>query len=137
MAKEDDIDQVHDWVKAFSAETIPGEPVPSREHIASRIAAGRIWLWTTNDEAVSMSAIGRTLDRGSAISLVYSPPEHRNLGYAGGATTAVARAAFKAGAQFIYLYVDDSNPASNRCYTKIGFQPYCKSNMYIRAKDMD
>jgi predicted GNAT family acetyltransferase len=54
---------------------------------------------------------------------VYTPPEHRGLGYAGAVTATVSRAALDAGACEVVLFTDLANPVSNALYRRIGYQP--------------
>jgi predicted GNAT family acetyltransferase len=67
------------------------------------------------------------LSNSAAIAGVYTPPELRGRGYAGSATAAVVELIYAKGRKSACLYTDLRNPASNRCYEKIGFKPYCES----------
>ena len=68
----------------------------------------------------------------AAISAVYTPPAQRGRGYAGSVTAAVAERIFAEGKAAACLYTDLRNPASNRCYAKIGFKPVCDAWHYAR-----
>ncbi|WP_067541952.1 GNAT family N-acetyltransferase [Nocardia crassostreae] len=59
----------------------------------------------------------------SRIAPVYTPPERRGCGYAGGATTAVVHRARELGAQEVVLFADLANPTSNALYQRLGFRP--------------
>jgi predicted GNAT family acetyltransferase len=80
-----------------------------------------------------MAAIVRRLRHTGAIGAVYTLPAHRGRGYAGSVTAAVAERIFAEGKTAVCLYTDLRNPMSNRCYAKIGFQPYCDSWHYPPA----
>ncbi len=54
---------------------------------------------------------------------VYTPPELRGRGYAGGATAAVSQAVLDAGATEVVLYTDRDNPTSNALYQRLGYRP--------------
>lgn len=60
------------------------------------------------------------------------PPELRGRGYAGSATAATVERVYAEGRSIACLYADLRNPASNRCYTKIGFAPVCRSLHFHR-----
>ena len=70
--------------------------------------------------------------RSGGIAPVYTPPEERGRGYAGSATAAAAEMLLDEGRTVVSLYTDLRNPASNRCYQRIGFVPHCKSWHYVR-----
>jgi predicted GNAT family acetyltransferase len=46
---------------------------------------------------------------------------------------AVVEAVFAEGRTTACLYSDLRNPASNRCYAKIGFKPVCQAWHYLRT----
>lgn len=129
-ATEIDVDLLLVWLKEFSTEAIPDDPPPERREAERRIANGRAFLWCVNGQAVSLSCIGRVYKSGIAIAPVYTPPAQRCKGFAGAATAHLVAQQFAEGAQYACMYTDDSNPASNRCYAKIGFEPYCRSAVY-------
>jgi predicted GNAT family acetyltransferase len=56
------------------------------------------------------------------IGPVYTPPELRGRGYAGGATAAVSQAALDAGVREVVLYTDLANPVSNALYERLGYR---------------
>jgi predicted GNAT family acetyltransferase len=64
--------------------------------------------------------------------VVYTPPEIRRRGCAGSATAATVERIYTEGSKIDCLYADLRNPASNRCYAKIGFTPVCKSLHFHR-----
>ena len=70
----------------------------------------------------------------AAIAGVYTPSAFRNRGYASAVTAAVVDSVFAEGRTMACLYTDLRNPASNRCYAKIGFKPACRSWYYPRAQ---
>lgn len=120
------------WLEAFVKEAVPDDQMPTLHDASQRIANGRVYLWCIDDAAVAMSCVGRELDNGVAIAPVYTPPEHRCRGYAGAATAAIVEEILARGNRYACLYTDDSNPASTRCYAKIGFRPHCKANKFQR-----
>ena len=79
-----------------------------------------------------MAGIARRLKTSAVIRAVYSPPELRGRGYAGSVTAAMVERIYTEGRKIACLYADLRNPASNRCYAKIGFRPVCKSFHFHR-----
>ena len=79
-----------------------------------------------------MAAIARRTRSAGVISVVYTAPSQRGRGYAGSVTAAVAERIFAEGKTAVCLYTDLRNPASNRCYAKIGFRPVCDAWHYPR-----
>ena len=59
----------------------------------------------------------------SRIGPVYTPPEHRNRGYAAAVTSAAARWALDHGARHVAIFTDLDNPTTNRLYPRLGFRP--------------
>ena len=62
----------------------------------------------------------------------HAPPELRGHSYAGSVTAATIERIYAEGRKIACLYADLRNPASNRCYTKIGFTPVCTSLHFRR-----
>jgi len=122
-----------DWMLAFTREAVPHDPPPTRERTQRPIDEGRFQFWIVDGEPVSMAGIMRRTRHTATIAGVYTPPALRGRGYAGSVTAAVVEAVFAEGRTAACLYIDLRNPASNRCYAKIGFAPVCESWMYPRA----
>ncbi len=123
-----------DWTIAFLREVFPDDPLPSRERLMQIAAEGRHQFWVVDGEPVSIAGIVRQTRHAAAIAGVYTPPALRGRGYAGSATAAVAERIFAEGKAAACLYTDLRNPASNRCYAKIGFKPVCSSWDYPRNR---
>jgi predicted GNAT family acetyltransferase len=86
------------------------------------------------DKRVSMAAITRRTRTTAFINSVYTPPQFRNNGFGAAVTAFVVREIFGEGRGAAGLYTDLRNPASNRCYAKLGFVTVCKSWLIIRSK---
>ncbi len=121
-----------DWIIAFSREVVPHDPMPERTALEQSAASAQAYFWIDDGEPVSVARIQRTARSACAISRVYTPPSKRGRGYAGSVTAAVAEHVFGLGKGIACLYVDQANPASNRCYAKIGFEPVCDCRFYPR-----
>jgi RimJ/RimL family protein N-acetyltransferase len=123
------------WGMEFAKEATPHDPLPSRESLEARASEGRHWFWTVDDEPVSLAGIVRLTRDAAAIAPVYTPPSHRNRGFAGAVVSAVVDEIFTRGRTTACLYTDLANPAANRCYEKIGFERVCTASVQFRAHD--
>jgi RimJ/RimL family protein N-acetyltransferase len=129
-----DVQLFADWTTSFMREAVPHDPPPSRERFAQVAAEGRHYLWIVDGEPAAMAGIVRRTRHAAAIAGVYTPFSLRGRGYAGSVTAAVVERIFAEGKTAACLYTDLRNPASNRCYTKIGFEPACRSWHYPKAQ---
>ncbi len=123
------------WIHAFIKEAIPSDPIPSDEALMKDLRSPRHWFWILGDKPVSMAAIVRRTKSAAFINSVYTPPEHRNQGFGAAITAIVVRDIFGEGRHAVGLYTDLRNPASNRCYAKLGFKPVCKSWLVLRSQE--
>jgi predicted GNAT family acetyltransferase len=122
-----------DWLTAFHWEADPLDPVPTREELERTASEDRFLFWIDRDRPVSMAGIVRRLKNSAAVTGVYTPPELRGCGYAGSVTAAAVERIYAEGRKAACLYTDLRNPASNRCYTRIGFTPVCGSLHFYRV----
>jgi ribosomal protein S18 acetylase RimI-like enzyme len=135
LATMADLELVTRWDCAFLEDC--GIPVtPGQAAITKgRIADGRSVLWTVEGagsaggagnaegEVVAMASYSTIVAETSRITGVYTPPEHRENGYATGVTWAVTHIAQEAGARRVLLHTDLSNPTSNGVYQRLGYRP--------------
>ncbi len=133
LVGRDDAELFSQWLIAFFREVVPHEVVPPRERIEMTAAAGNYQFWIVDGEPVAMAGIVRRTRHAAAIAGVYTPPALRNRGYGAAVMAAVVDAVFAEGRTTACLYTDLRNPASNRCYAKIGFKPVCRAWHYLRA----
>jgi RimJ/RimL family protein N-acetyltransferase len=122
-----------EWLTAFHREAVPHDPPPEKTNVENLLSGGRFLFWTSAGKPVSVAAISRRLRQTAGIAPVYTPPEHRNKGYAGSVTAALVERIFAEGKTSACLYTDLRNPMSNRCYARIGFRPYCDAWHYVRV----
>lgn len=126
---------VHRWLRAFAREALH-EQEPDEEELARtaerRVAgvAGGLLLWERAGEPVSLAGWGGTTPLGVRVGPVYTPPEHRRLGYASALVAELSARRLAAGRRFCFLYTDLGNPTSNRIYTAVGYEPVCDSVQY-------
>jgi len=124
-----DTELVESWAAEFHREADGAEPSPTlRELYRERILEGSVYLWE-NGVPVSMAISARPTRNGISIGTVYTPPEHRNRGYATSCVASLCKRLL-CEYRFCVLYTDLSNPVSNSIYKRIGFKEYCDSAQY-------
>jgi uncharacterized protein len=122
-----------EWFVAFAAEAL-GENVNPQ-------AAGRfvdaylgtegmgLYLWE-DGRPVSIAGRSRPTPNGVTVNYVYTPPEHRNKGYASACVAALSQLLMDEGYRYCFLFTDLANPTSNKIYKAIGYQPVCDVDEY-------
>jgi len=121
-----------DWLMAFWREAVPHESIVPRAELERMAGSGRYLFWVVDGEPVSLAGIARRTRNIAAIAPVYTPPDLRGRGHAKAVTAALAERLLAEGKTAVCLYTDLRNPASNRCYAKIGFAPVCDAWAYLR-----
>lgn len=118
-----------DWLRAFGAEAFGEDARPPGE--AERALNTRLgspdegfMLWDDGGPRCA-AGYGAPTRHGIKIGPVYTPPEYRNHGYATACVAEVSRLLLAQGRRFCMLYTDLANPASNRIYRRIGYEPVC------------
>jgi predicted GNAT family acetyltransferase len=123
LATEADRDLLALWLAAFSEELADDVGREVDEVIDDQLSYGGLSIWESGGTPVSLAGIHRPVAGTVRIGPVYTPPEHRRLGYGGAATAAVSRAALDSGASNVVLFTDQANPTSNALYRRLGFDP--------------
>lgn len=125
LATLDDLNLVNQWVLSFHQESL-NEAVKLEDVDKSnrlRIEQSRLFLFENEHQMiVSMGAIARTLQKGCSLSLIYSDALKRNQGYGLAITHYLSKHILSLGYEYVTLFVDLSNPISNRVYQKLGFK---------------
>ncbi|MFC0548392.1 GNAT family N-acetyltransferase [Kutzneria chonburiensis] len=127
LASEADLDLLAEHWVAFSSEANAHRPstfADARDgaHRLLTLGAGYV-IWEVDGVPVSTACAKFPNAGASRIGPVYTPPAHRQHGYAAAATAAAASWALSAGATEVLLYTDLANPTSNGVYQRIGFRP--------------
>ena len=123
LACMDDHPLMTEWIANFSVEI--KEPVDlesAKSHAERSIKAQELYIWD-NGESVCIAKESRPTRNGTTINTVYTPPEHRNKGYATSCVWSLTQKMLTDRYSFCSLYTDLSNPTSNSIYTKIGYIP--------------
>ena len=129
--KSSELRLVTNWALEFTAEAGMDEtPRRTRQMVIGGVDQGNLYVWECGTEVVSMALIGRTTPNGSGISLVYTPPEFRQSGFATSCVGSLCQKILKGGKKFCTLYADQANSVSNSIYTKLGFCEVGKSVEY-------
>jgi len=128
----DDAALAVEWLTAFQREAVPRDPLPERTDFERMAGDGKLLFWIDGGRPVSIAGITRRLNRSATIAPVYTPPELRCRGYAGSVTAATVERIHAEGRRIACLYTDLRNPASNRCYAKVGFRPVCGALHFYR-----
>ena len=122
VAGEQDRNLLIEWSGAFLGE-VGDEAHDVAGAVDERLSYGGLTVWEVGGTAVSMAGITRIVHAMARVGSVYTPPELRGRGYAGGATVAVSQAALDAGAAEVVLFTDLANPTSNALYERLGYRP--------------
>lgn len=129
--RPNELDLFAKWATEFVKEALPLDPLANRQELEKHATDGTYLFWTVEDEPVSMAGKVRQLRTSAAITGVYTPPELRGHGYAGAITAVLGEQILSAG-MVATLYTDLRVPASNRCYSRLGFRPAYSSFHYYR-----
>jgi len=130
-AREEDVPTLVKWFLGFCEEAVPDDPPANPEKNVRRfMATGKLAVWD-NGGMVSMTGSSRGTPSGAAVSVVYTPPEHRCNGYASGCVAALSQWLLDDGNRFCALYTDLSNPTSNKIYHNLGYRPVVDCAMYL------
>ena len=122
-ARPDDLPLMAKWIAKFSEEIREPVDLESAKNHAERYINGQeLYIWD-NGAPVCIAREARPTRNGTTINTVYTPPEHRNKGYATSCVWSLTQKMLTDRYSFCSLYTDLSNPTSNSIYTKIGYVP--------------
>ena len=124
-----------EYVIGFLADCFPNEDDPHCQavEIADRQTKNEtLFFWKGADDIqpVSMASNSRNTRNGATISLVYTPPQFRGMGYASRIVAALSDRCLKSGKKFCNLFTDLLNPTSNSIYQKIGYRKIGESKHF-------
>ena len=123
LARPEDYPRMTRWIADYSEEV--GKPISfdnAKSWTEKLIQNQQLHIWDL-EAPVSIAAVDRPTRNGIAIHTVYTPPEHRNKGYATSSVLLLTQKMLTDRYSFCCLYTDLSNPTSNSIYAKIGYVP--------------
>jgi predicted GNAT family acetyltransferase len=124
FATNDDVHLLADWTDAFRAEALPNEPgaVPGADVVATWMSREEpiVWIWD-DDGPVAMAVATVRTPNGVRIGGVYTPPAHRNRGYASSLIAAASQGELDRGRAMCYLDADVTNHNATRIYESVGY----------------
>jgi uncharacterized protein len=109
------------WYEEFCYEALGEINVPSETWLEKQLSQNNAYFWC-NQIPVSMACRTRSTPNGIAISMVYTPPEHRRQGYASNCVAALSQKLLNQGYKYCFLFADLANATSNHIYQEIGYQ---------------
>ncbi len=124
LRRGDDGDEalVARWAEGFVADTGFGSADDVAMMVA-RVRSGLIRIWVDGDRPVAMG-VGMPVVFGvSRVGWIYTPPEHRGVGFGAAVTAAISAEQLAGEASTCILYTQLSNPVSNRIYQRLGYRP--------------
>ncbi|MGI2902976.1 GNAT family N-acetyltransferase [Tolypothrix sp. VBCCA 56010] len=110
-----------DWFEAFVVEALGIAATNTERAVERHLQRGTAYLWE-DETPVSMACHVGITPNGAAISVVYTPPEHRRKGYASSCVAALSQILLSRGHKYCFLFTDLANPTSNHIYQAIGYQ---------------
>ena len=123
LARPEDHPLMAQWIADYSEEV--GKTMSfdnAKNWVKKLIQNQQLYIWDI-EGPVSIACVDRPTRNGVAILGVYTPPEHRNKGYATSCVWSLTQKMLTDRYSFCSLYTDLSNPTSNSIYTKIGYVP--------------
>jgi GNAT superfamily N-acetyltransferase len=121
LAHHDERPLLVEWMRAFGREAGVLGGDQAAEMVDWPLARGALFVWD-DDGPLSMLVISRPTADIARIGPVYTPPEHRQRGYATTMVAAASRQALHDGTACCMLYTDLANPTSNKIYAEIGYR---------------
>ena len=129
LADESDYTLLIEWVAAFADVVAVKGSESAEQHVADRLSQNALYIW---QDRVPVALIGtsRTIAGNGIIRSVYTPPEHRQNGYATAAVAAVSQILLDRGCRVCYLTTNLQNSTSNHVYQTVGYQTYVNAHRY-------
>ena len=125
LAIPDEVKMMTEWLIQFQIEALTKEIdyESALIKITKLIDDNKLYVFEDSKETlVSMAAATRQLVHGIAINYVYTPEEHRGMGYAAANVYNVSKKYLDDGNNFCTLFVDKNNVLSKRAYEKVGYE---------------
>lgn len=95
------------------------------------IDKSQLYFWFLQGKPVSMACATRPTEIGISISLVFTPKEFRENGFATALVSRLSQHLLDSGKKKCFLYTNKANPTSNSIYQKIGYKYVCDSMHWV------
>jgi len=123
---DDDLELATRWNAEYAVEILGDVPGPALDsRVANAIAnlheLGRSWVLWSGDVPVAYAAFNAALPDVVQLGGVYTPPGHRDRGYARAVVAGALRDARAAGVARAVLFTGAENLAAQRAYVALGF----------------
>jgi len=118
-----DLDLLAAWSRQFDIDAHAHRRDDSliRRVLETGIAEGQFYIWE-DGVPVSMARASGATPSGTRIAAVYTPGEHRGLGYASSLVADVSQVQLNSGKRFCFLFTDAANATTNKIYRHIGYE---------------
>lgn len=124
-AKLEDHSLLVEWNLKFAEEATheKGDRQSISDKLLQKISVGTMFVVENSEHrVVSMAAVSRELINGICIGPVYTDESERGKGYGKTVMIGISEWALQRGYRFCSLFVDKTNPISNRVYRSIGYR---------------
>ncbi len=111
---------IESWAPLYMEDT--GAAGSVRSFLERRLATRSLYVWEHHGLKCMASISGFT-PTGMRVSAVFTPREHRRLGYASNTVAAVSKNALDAGRRYCILFAESHHLATQRVYQRIGYRP--------------
>jgi hypothetical protein len=120
LATGGDAPLLRSWTRRFVAEA--GAKPTGNDEVGPRIDAGLLLVWEVDGAVVSMAAVSVAQGGVSRISLVYTPAENRQHGFASACVASLTARELATPGRTCMLFTDLANPTSNGIYQAVGYR---------------
>lgn len=125
---EDELDLLLEWRMAYALESsatpdTPENRADARKRLEQYQRDGHHFVCVHDDTIVATSSFNATLPDIVQIGGVYTPPAQRSKGYARCAVAGSLLVARTRGVSRSILFTGEENPAAQKAYVSLGFQP--------------
>jgi hypothetical protein len=120
LAEAADWPLLRTWAPDYAAAT--NAPVDVAGFLERRLRRRELYVWD-HEGPKALVAISGNTPSSARVSAVYTPPPHRNRGYASNGVAAASRLALETGAAFCVLFAEREPAQLSRIYRAIGYRP--------------
>lgn len=136
LATMENFQTISQWLARAQREEIPeAQGSAVRETVESKIRSREIYFWLgPHLRPVSVVSFSRTALDSARLTLAYTPPEHREKGYAAATVAQATRIFLNSGSKLCVVISETKNIAATRLYESIGYTFVCEQHEYTFQK---